>query len=138
MPVWYRPVPGQPLFHVIYSGHITLNDVLGFFDTFEMDFRRHPDFDELCDVGQVTTIDFEDRDVQSLFALVVGIYRRNACRKRIAFVGGNDSVRPVLDQMIRRFDIDYPNVRGRLFDTPEQAHDYLGLPAAFVPTKGLH
>ena len=138
MPIWYRPIPNKPIFHVVYSGHITLHDVLGFFDHFETDFRRFPEFDELCEADKVTSLDFGERDLRSLIALVVALYRRNDCRKRIAFVGEHDTIRSTLDNVVSAFDTGYPGVRCQRFGNRAAACRFLNLPASFSPEQMLH
>jgi len=122
----------------VYSGEIGLHDVLGLFDRFEGDFRAHPDHFEVCDGRDVTKVAITDREFTALLALVIGIYRRNDCRKRIAFLGGDGPAGPVFDRAVARFAADLPIVQCASFDNVPQALDYVGLPHGYSLRRALH
>lgn len=138
MPIWYRPLPARPVFHVVYSGTIGLREVLGFFDRFETDFRRYPDHLELCDATGISDIAISDRELRCVIALVIGIYRRNDCRKRIAFVAPCGIGKTAFEQVVYRFRQELPVVKCGCFDSEGAALQYLGLPADFLPKKAMH
>ena len=138
MPIWYGPVPGKDIFHVIYSGVIGLHDVLGFFDQYEADFRAHPNHREFCDARHVEDIDISPRELQAVLSLVVGIYRRNDCNKRISFLAADGLAKPVLNTVVQRFSNDLPVVRCALFDAEPAALEYIGLPPDYALRRALH
>ena len=49
MPTFHRAHSEVGLLHVAYGGQIATKDVLYFFDRYEEDIQRHPDFSEFCD-----------------------------------------------------------------------------------------
>ena len=138
MPIWYGPVPSENAFHVVYSGVIGLHDILGFFDRFEADFRLCPGHSEFCDARTVERVDITDRELRAVLSLVVGIYRRNDCNKRIAFVAPDGAARPVLDRVVAAFDAGLPTVRSARFDAQGPALDFIGLPRRASIRSALH
>lgn len=86
MPIHYRALPHARNFHIVYSGTITTKCVLAFFDRFEADLERHPDFDELCDLTRVTSTVFGSQELELICELVHGLYHRNRSNKKVAFL----------------------------------------------------
>ncbi|WP_299689045.1 hypothetical protein [uncultured Tateyamaria sp.] len=126
------------MFHVVYSGVIGLQDVLGFFDQFEMDFLSAPNHHELCDARQVEDVTITPQELDAVLSLVVGIYRRNDCRKKIAFVAADGSAKVTMDAVVRRLAVDLPSVQCARFDTSAPALDFIGLPTNFAMRRALH
>ena len=138
MPIWFGPVPGKKLFHVVYSGVIGLHDILGFFDRFEADFRAYPEHDEFCDARDVTRVDLSRRELDAILSLVIGIYRRNDCRKRIAFLAPDGDAAAALQRATDRFQAELPVVKCRQLGTSEAALEFVDLPSDFVLRRALH
>ena len=138
MPIWFSPIPGKQMFHVVYSGVIGLDDVLDFFDRFEVDFCKYPNFREFCDARQVRDVTIDERELAAVLSLVVGIYKRNDCRKRIAFLAPHGGAKTVLDAVVNRFATDLPIVESARFDTAPAALSYIGLPHDYSLLRALH
>lgn len=128
MPITHWSVPGYDLFHVVYSGSVGLRDVLRFFDAFEQDFIAHPIRNELCDARALRRINLTRAEFNDLLSLMVGIYRRNGCAKRIAFVTGQGPGSFILNQVVARFEAELPEVRAATFEAAGPALQHLGLP----------
>ncbi|MEO0938206.1 MAG: hypothetical protein AAFY38_08625 [Pseudomonadota bacterium] len=131
MPLTHRSVPGFDLFHVVYSGAVDLRDVLRFFDVFEQDFVAHPNRNELCDAQALERVNLTRHELDDLLSLMVGIYRRNGCVKRIAFVTGGGPGALILDQVVTRFAAELPEVKAATFFAYDEALRHLALPPRF-------
>lgn len=138
MPIWFSPIPGKQMFHVVYSGYIGLEDVLGFFDRFEADFCKYPNYREFCDARLVEDIAIDERELAAVLSLVIGIYRRNDCRKRIAFLAPTGGAKTVLDAVVKRFEEELPTVQSARFDTTADALNYIDLPKDYSLLRALH
>lgn len=133
MPITHRSIPGHDLFYVVYAGSVDLRDVLRFFDAFEADFIAHPNRNELCDARALEHIHLTRAEFDDLLSLMVGIYRRNGCEKRIAFVTGAGPGAFLLSKVVARFAAERREVQAATFEAVGPASQHLGLPLGFDP-----
>lgn len=131
MPISHWSAPGHDLFVVVYSGSVGLREILRFFDAFEPDFIAHPVRDELCDARALAHLDLTRAEFDDLVSLLVGIYRRNGCAKRIAIVTGTCPAAFILNQVVARFATELPEVQAATFETLGPALSHLGVTPGF-------
>jgi len=136
MPCHYEIFSDLNLAVFTYFGVLRVDEIVQNAEMVDSDPLYTSDINELADFREMRAADFDDKTLENLSGLLMGLYLRSGRRKRIAMLVPNTEVQE-LAQTFADIISEHTPISVAIFKTTESALGFLGLTPRDLPEQRL-